>query len=128
MGIVRMLMSRLRKKTSAQPPEPRRVLTSGRRASRTLAPHPHTRQKVAALAEELPGLWRAIGRKLVVGATTEEVEEAFGAEVRERHLIAAFRGYRAFPRDLTISVNDELINTLPSGRRLKAKDLVKIQI
>lgn len=62
------------------------------------------------------------------GITTAEVESHFLAAASARGLTSAFKGYRGFPRDITVSVNEEVINTLPSGRVLRARDIVKVQL
>lgn len=40
----------------------------------------------------------------------------------------AFKGYRGFPRTLCVSVNEEVVHGIPSKRKLKAGDLVSLDL
>lgn len=41
---------------------------------------------------------------------------------------SAFKGYRGYPSNICVSINEEVVHGIPSDRRLKEKDIVKIDI
>ena len=112
---------------SSPPTRPQYYCSTEHAEIMTTACSESTVQKVEILSAHMPDLWRAVQSKLVPNNTTLDIQNAFLSLVRERGLTSAFRGYLDFPEDLTISVNHEVINTLPSSRRLRIGDLVKIQ-
>lgn len=62
------------------------------------------------------------------GLTTREVDK-FAAEVMKRHKVkSAFLGYRGFPGNICIGVNEEVVHGIGSSRRIQYGDLVKIDI
>lgn len=118
----------------------RQVFTShrstGRSVSRTLPRGPQAAtvpcspsvtRSVAALCDHFEAIWKDLEEALIPGFTTAQVEERFLAAVADRGVTSAFKGYRAYPYDTTISVNEEIINTFPSQRRLEVRDRVKLQ-
>lgn len=62
------------------------------------------------------------------GQTTREVDK-FAAEVmRRRKVKSAFLGYRGFPGNICIGVNEEVVHGIGSSRRIQYGDIVKIDI
>ncbi len=126
MSFFRSLVDRLRP-APPTPVAPTRVFSPDRKHAVTRPPSLATVERVAALTGHFAFLWQAVAGALIPGATTEDAELAYREAVLARGLTAAFPGYRAFPRDITFSVGNEVINTLPSTRRLQSGDLVKVQ-
>ena len=63
------------------------------------------------------------------GASTAELDQAAAAVLQAHGANAAFLGYPGaypYPAVTTISVNDELVHGIPSGRRLRSGDIVSI--
>ncbi len=67
-------------------------------------------------------------RKFVkAGATTQDLENAAVAKMRELNATPAFKGYRGYPCVLCTSVNEEVVHGIPSAKRiLKDGDIVSI--
>jgi methionyl aminopeptidase len=67
-------------------------------------------------------------RKYVkAGATTQDLENAAAAKMRELNATPAFKGYRGYPCVLCTSVNEEVVHGIPSTKRvLKDGDIVSI--
>jgi methionyl aminopeptidase len=62
-----------------------------------------------------------LARAAVPGITTLELDRLASARTRARGAVPAFLGYHGFPASLCISVNDEVVHGIPSGRRKLAE-------
>ncbi|MEO0225331.1 MAG: type I methionyl aminopeptidase [candidate division WOR-3 bacterium] len=60
--------------------------------------------------------------------TTDELNGYLEQFIVARGGQPAFKGYRGFPKAVCISINDEVVHGIPSWRKIKASDLVKIDI
>ncbi|MFH1088017.1 MAG: type I methionyl aminopeptidase [Chloroflexota bacterium] len=58
--------------------------------------------------------------------TTHYLETVAASELRKHHVQSAFRGYRGFPGELCVSVNDEIVHGIPGDRLLKEGDVVSL--
>jgi len=65
---------------------------------------------------------------VVEGVTTREIDREIDRFIRKRGARPAFLGYRGFPASSCISLNSEVVHGIPSDRRLRYGDLVKIDI
>src|SRR5437763_2506294 len=66
------------------------------------------------------------------GIRTKEVDEAAADFMSDAHVKSAFLGYRlghrAFPGDICISLNHEVVNGIGTQRRIEYGDVVKLNI
>lgn len=62
------------------------------------------------------------------GITTGEIDRAASEMILDRGCISAFRNYRGFPGNICISVNEEVVHGIGSGRVLEDQDIVKIDV
>jgi len=69
-----------------------------------------------------------VSKLCVPGATTKEIDEACGALISGRGARSAFLGYRGFPGNCCISVNEEVVHGIPGPRRLQYGDIVKLDV
>ncbi len=60
------------------------------------------------------------------GVTTGEIDEAAADFMAEEHCRSAFLGYRGFPGQICISVNEEVVHGIGGTRRIQYGDIVKI--
>lgn len=60
--------------------------------------------------------------------TTIELDRLVEAYVKERHGELAFKGYRGFPANICVSLNEELVHGIPGPRRMKSGDIVTIDV
>lgn len=60
------------------------------------------------------------------GVTTRQVDEFAGAAMKKRGAKSAFLGYRKYPCQTCLSVNDEVVHGLASERQLRFGDIVSI--
>jgi methionyl aminopeptidase len=66
--------------------------------------------------------------KVKPGVTLKELERWCREYIESQNGKPAFLGYRGFPGAVCISVNDEVVHGIPSKRRVKAGDLVKVDV
>jgi methionyl aminopeptidase len=62
------------------------------------------------------------------GMTTREVDEAAADFMSEEKCRSAFLGYRGFPGQICISVNEEVVHGIGGSRRIQYGDIVKLDI
>ena len=68
------------------------------------------------------------GNMVKVGTTTQSINKAVHDFILSKGAVPVFLGYRDFPASICISVNDEVIHGIPSGRKLQNGDIVSIDI
>ena len=62
------------------------------------------------------------------GVSTKEVDEAAADYMAEEKCRSAFLGYRNFPGQICISVNEEVVHGIGGPRRLQYGDIVKLDV
>ncbi|MEM1442434.1 MAG: type I methionyl aminopeptidase [Verrucomicrobiota bacterium] len=62
------------------------------------------------------------------GVTTGEIDEAAGRWIAEAGCISAFLGYKGFPGQTCISINEEVVHGIGGKRALEEGDIVKIDV
>ena len=60
------------------------------------------------------------------GIALEELDAIAGRETKARGGICAFKGQYGFPKNVCISVNEEVVHGIPNRRKLAEGDLVKL--
>ena len=63
-----------------------------------------------------------------VGATTAEIDRIAAAEMKARGATSAFLGYRQFPGNICISINEEVVHGIGGSRVIQDGDIVKIDV
>jgi methionyl aminopeptidase len=82
------------------------------------------REASAILGETLAGLSRLVQE----GISTAELDDFAREHIRSRGGEPAFLGYNGFPASLCVSVNEQVIHGIPGKRKLRAGDLVGLDI
>ncbi len=62
------------------------------------------------------------------GIETIEIDRAVEDFIRSRDAKPAFKGYRGFPASVCISIDDEVVHGIPSKRKLRAGQIVSVDI
>ncbi|HWB60962.1 MAG TPA: type I methionyl aminopeptidase [Chthoniobacteraceae bacterium] len=62
------------------------------------------------------------------GVTTGEIDKAAAAHMAELGCKSAFLGYRGFPGNICISVNDEVVHGIPGSRKVQYGDVVALDV
>lgn len=60
------------------------------------------------------------------GVTLEELDALAGAETEKRGGVCAFKGLYGFPKNVCISVNEQVVHGIPTRRKLVEGDLCKL--
>ena len=60
------------------------------------------------------------------GIRTRDLDLYAEKRTRELGAVPAFKGYRGYPASVCISVNEEIIHGIPSGRILQEGDIVSL--
>ena len=78
-----------------------------------------------AVAAEVLNL---LGNWIKPGVTTKEIDNQAAQLIKERDAKSAFLGYRKYPGHACISVNDQVVHGLPSGRRVNFGDIISLDV
>ena len=62
------------------------------------------------------------------GVTTGEIDQAAADYIAEEKCTSAFLGYRGFPGNICISLNEEVVHGIGGPRRIQYGDIVKLDI
>lgn len=73
-------------------------------------------------------LMAAVERMIEPGVTTGELDAAAARFIRERGARPAFKGYRGYPANICVSVNEEVVHGIPGRRALAPGDIVSIDV
>jgi len=71
---------------------------------------------------------REASAMVVPGLTTAALDVAVGELIRGHGGVSAFLGYREFPAQCCLSVNEGVVHGIGNGRRLQFGDLLKLDI
>ncbi|MCX7590361.1 MAG: type I methionyl aminopeptidase, partial [Kiritimatiellae bacterium] len=69
-----------------------------------------------------------VARLIRPGVTTAELAAYAGKLIRAYGAESAFLGYKGYPGEICISVNDEVVHGIPGLRRIEVGDIVSIDI
>ncbi len=67
-------------------------------------------------------------RQVVLGMETEELDVIAARELIRLGAKPSFKGYRGFPANLCVSVNDEIVHGIPGKRILHEGDIVSLDL
>ena len=69
-----------------------------------------------------------LSRQLRPGMKTKELDVIAAGEVEKLGAKPSFKGYRGFPANLCVSVNDEIVHGIPGERILRQGDIVSLDL
>lgn len=67
-------------------------------------------------------------KKITPGITTLEIDEFAAEFIRSHGGIPAFKGYRGFPANICVSINETVVHGIPSDRKIESGDCVSVDI
>jgi methionyl aminopeptidase len=85
-------------------------------------------EKLRAAGQVVARVLAAVAAGVAPGRTTLELEAIADREIARAGARPAFRGYQGYPCVLCTSVNEEIVHGIPSDRRLKAGDVISIDV
>jgi methionyl aminopeptidase len=71
---------------------------------------------------------RILVEQIKPGLKTKELDEIAGREIERRGAIPSFKGYRGYPANLCVSINEEVVHGIPGERELKEGDIVSLDL
>ena len=89
---------------------------------------PREIEKMAATGALVAETIAHVGSLLRPGVTTDELDAAAGAFIRERGGIPTSEGYKGYPKAICISPNDVVVHGIPDRFRVSEGDLVTIDV
>jgi methionyl aminopeptidase len=67
-------------------------------------------------------------RSIHPGIKTRELDSIAGKEIKRLGAKPSFKGYRGFPANLCVSVNEELVHGIPGDRVIREGDIVSLDL
>ena len=67
-----------------------------------------------------------LSKEIKPGMETRELDVIAARELKKRGAKASFKGYRGFPANLCVSINDEIVHGIPGKRVLREGDIVSL--
>ena len=71
---------------------------------------------------------REVAKAVRVGITTEALDVLAEKYIRANGGIPTFVGYRGYPATICVSINEEVVHGIPGPRKIKAGDVIGIDI
>jgi methionyl aminopeptidase len=85
-------------------------------------------EKMAVACRIVAEVLEVLVRAVRPGLTTLELDALAEQSIRTRGGVPAFKGYRGFPNTLCVSLNEQVVHGIPSKRRLRAGDIVGLDL
>jgi methionyl aminopeptidase len=85
-------------------------------------------EKIAAAGGLVAETIAHVGSLIAPGVTTDELDDAAGAFIRERGGIPTSEGYKGYPKAICISQNEVVVHGIPGAYEVADGDLVTIDV
>ena len=69
---------------------------------------------------------KTISKEIQTGMKTKELDEIAEEELTRLGAKSSFKGYRGFPANLCVSINDEIVHGIPGDRVMNEGDIVSL--
>lgn len=86
------------------------------------------RQRMQAACQAAAEILAAVAALVQPGRTTKELDDAAGELIRQYGGVSPFRGYRGYPGNICVSVNEEVVHGVPGKRRVQYGDIVSLDV
>src|SRR3990170_1087587 len=85
-------------------------------------------EKIAAAGELVAETIAHVGSVIAPGVTTDELDAAADAFIRQRGGVPTSEGYKGYPKAICISPNDVVVHGIPGAYEVAEGDLVTIDV
>jgi methionyl aminopeptidase len=85
-------------------------------------------EKMSVACRIVSEVLQELVRAVRPGLPTIELDALAEHSIRLRGGVPAFKGYRGFPNTLCVSLNEQVVHGIPSKRRLRAGDIVGLDL
>ncbi|MFZ4776468.1 MAG: type I methionyl aminopeptidase [Terrimicrobiaceae bacterium] len=89
---------------------------------------PHEIEKMRRAGETAALILNELADKVAPGVTTAEIDHAASQLMSEAGVKSAFLGYRKYPGQICISINEEVVHGIGGPRRMAYGDVVKLDV
>jgi methionyl aminopeptidase len=89
---------------------------------------PQEIEKMARAGEILVATLKELESQVAPGVSTEELDAVAERFIRARGAVPTFKGYRGFPGSICASPNAMIVHGIPGPYRLKAGDIISIDV
>lgn len=76
----------------------------------------------------LSRVMQELKRHLQINVQTLELDRLAAELIAKEGAVAAFKGYKGFPSNICVSINEEIVHGIPSERRLNDADIVSLDL
>ncbi len=90
-----------------------------------------SKEKIRAIEKSggiIAEIFQGLQNQIRPSTTTLKLERWIGDFIRKKGARSAFKGYRGYPAEACISVNEEVVHGIPSTRELREGDIVSIDV
>jgi len=89
---------------------------------------PEEIEKMASAGAILVAALEELESRVAPGVSTEELDQVAERFIRSRGAVPTFKGYRGFPGSICASPNAMVVHGIPGPYRLKAGDIISIDV
>lgn len=90
---------------------------------------PEEIKKIKRSSQIVAEVLNILKKRTLPGISTGKLNEIAEAELKQRHAIPAFLGYKGYPTSLCVSINEEVIHGVPDYQRIiKDGDIVSLDL
>ncbi|MFH1397829.1 MAG: type I methionyl aminopeptidase [Candidatus Omnitrophota bacterium] len=76
----------------------------------------------------IAGIVNRLRESVKPGITTRQINDLAGRYIEAQGVASAFKGYRGYPEDICISINEEIVHGIPKDRQIKDGDIVSLDV
>jgi len=89
---------------------------------------PQEIEKMRASCEIAVDVMNVLESMLEPGVRASELDRQAAAIIRDKGARSAFKGYRGYPANICVSVNEEVVHGIPRDKKLEEGDIVSIDV
>ena len=71
---------------------------------------------------------KLLGEKIKPGVKTMELDRMAEEFIKKNQAVPAFKGYKGYPANICVSIDDEVVHGIPSERVIQAGEIVSVDI
>lgn len=76
----------------------------------------------------LAKIMKKLQGEVMAGITTAQIDSLAQEFMHKEDAVPAFKGYKGFPASACVSVNEEIVHGIPTGRQLKEGDIISLDL
>ena len=85
-------------------------------------------QRMRAACAAAAAVLQGVVALVVPGVTTKELNDAAGEFIVQHRGKSPFLGYKGYPGNICVSVNEEVVHGIPGKRRVQYGDIVSLDV